>query len=147
TLAPAAVVAAENAVQSHATSNVSSITQKAVTAALTGSQEPVTVMLAEYRKRRDLLHGWLTSDSPLTCRRPEGAFYMFVDVRPVLGGGVRTSADFAQALLDEQRVAVTPGEAFEAPGFIRISYATSLELLREGSGRLVAFAKRQNKST
>src|SRR5262249_14542726 len=115
TLAPPAVVTAENAVQSHATSNVSSITQKAVTVALTGSQEPVAIMLAEYRKRRDLLHGWLTTDSPLTCRKPEGAFYMLVDVRPLLGPGLRTSGDFAQALLDQQRVAVTPGEAFEAP--------------------------------
>jgi aspartate aminotransferase len=144
TLAPAAVVAAENAVQSHATSNVSSITQKAVTAALTGSQEPVSVMLAEYRKRRDALHTWLTTDSPLRCGKPDGAFYMFVDVRATLGGTLRTSGDFAQALLDKERVAVTPGEAFEAPGFIRISYATSLELLREGSTRLVAFSRRHN---
>ena len=147
TLAPAAVVAAENAVQSHATSNVSSITQKAVVAALTGSQEPVVTMLNEYRRRRDSLYEWLTKDSPLTCRKPQGAFYMFVDVRPVLGGTLRTSTDFAQALLDEQRVAVTPGEAFEAPGFIRISYAASLELLREGSRRLVSFAHAKLQTT
>jgi aspartate/methionine/tyrosine aminotransferase len=69
---------------------------------------------------------------------------MFVDVRATLGRTLRTSGGFAQALLDEERVAVTPGEAFEAPGFIRISYATSLELLREGSTRLVAFSRRHN---
>ena len=143
TLAPAPVVAAQTALQSHATSNVSSITQKAVVAALTGSQTPVTAMLEEYRTRRDSLHQWLTSDPRLRCAKPAGAFYLFVDVSEVLAlGGYATSTDFAQALLDESRVAVTPGEAFEAPGFVRISYATSMENLRAGSGRLLEFVAR-----
>jgi aspartate aminotransferase len=152
TLAPPSVVAAEIAIQSHATSNVSSITQKAVVAALTGSQAPVAAMLNEYRKRRDQLYEWLTADARLRCGKPAGAFYLFLDVRDVLarvapGGtavsaGLATSTDFAQALLDEARVAVTPGEAFDAPGFVRISYATSMEKLREGSQRLVAFVAR-----
>ncbi len=143
TLAPAAVVAAQNAIQSHATSNVSSITQKAVLAALTGSQEPVTAMLDEYRTRRDTLHAWLTADPRLRCRKPAGAFYLFVDVSDTLSvDGFRTSTDFAQALLDEARVAVTPGEAFDAPGFVRISYATSMENLREGSRRMLEFVQR-----
>ena len=140
TLAPAAVVAAENAIQSHSTSNVSSITQKAVLAALTGSQEPVTAMLNEYRKRRDHLHQWLTADPRIRCSKPAGAFYLFPDIRDVLSsGGFATSTDFAEALLQESRVAVTPGEAFDAPGFVRISYATSMENLREGSRRLLEF--------
>jgi aspartate aminotransferase len=140
---PADVIGAQNALQSHATSNVSSIAQKAVIAALAGSQVPVGAMLTEYRARRDRVFEWVTgSDSPLTCRKPAGAFYLFVDVSAVLSrDGLRTSADFAQALLDEMRVAVTPGEAFGAPGFIRLSYATSLDTLREGSRRLVAFAR------
>jgi aspartate aminotransferase len=143
TLAPAAVVAAENAIQSHATSNISSITQKAVVAALTGSQEPVAVMLAEYRGRRDALHAWLTADPRLGGRKPAGAFYLFLDVSDVLSAdGLRTSADFAQALLDEARVAVTPGEAFDAPGFVRISYANSMENLREGSRRMLEFVQK-----
>jgi aspartate aminotransferase len=143
TLAPAAVIAAENAIQSHATSNVSSITQKAVVAALTGSQEPVAAMLAEYRARRDALHAWLTADPRLGCRKPAGAFYLFVDVSDVLSAdGLRTSTDFAQALLDESRVAVTPGEAFDAPGFVRISYANSMENLREGSRRMLEFVQK-----
>jgi aspartate aminotransferase len=127
---------------------VSSITQKAVVAALTGSQEPVTAMLAEYRRRRDLLYEWITAGgSPLACRKPAGAFYLFIDVGAVLSpGGLRTSADFAQALLDEARVAVTPGEAFDAPGFVRLSYATSLDTLREGSRRLVEFARNRQPS-
>jgi len=143
TLAPAAVIAAENAIQSHATSNISSITQKAVVAALTGSQEPVAVMLEEYRGRRDALHAWLTADPRLGCRKPAGAFYLFLDVSDVLSAdGLRTSTDFAQALLDESRVAVTPGEAFDAPGFVRISYANSMENLREGSRRMLEFVQK-----
>jgi aspartate aminotransferase len=143
TLAPAAVVAAENAIQSHATSNISSITQRAAVAALTGSQEPVAAMLAEYRERRDSLHAWLTADARLRCRKPAGAFYLFVDVGDVLSAdGLRTSADFAQALLDEARVALTPGEAFDAPGFVRISYANSMDNLREGSRRMLEFVQK-----
>jgi aspartate aminotransferase len=97
-------------------------------------------MLDEYRSRRDQLHAWLSADPRLRCRKPAGAFYMFVDVSDVLSlDGIRTTVDFADALLEEQRVALTPGEAFDAPGFIRISYATSIENLREGSARLLTF--------
>ena len=143
TLAPATVVAAENAIQSHATSNISSITQKAVVAALTGSQAPVAAMREEYQRRRDTLHAWLTADPRLHCRKPASTFYLFVDVSDVLSvDGLRTSTDFAEALLDEARVAVTPGEAFDAPGFVRISYATSMENLREGSRRMLEFVQK-----
>jgi aspartate aminotransferase len=139
-IGPQAVIAASNAIQSHSTSNVTSITQKAAVAALIGSQAPVTTMLDEYRRRRDQLHAWLTSDPRLRCRKPAGAFYMFVDIGDTLSAdGFRTSLEWADALLDEQRVAVTAGEAFDAPGTIRISYATSMELLEEGSKRLLAF--------
>ena len=93
-------------------------------------------MLDEYRKRRDQLHAWLTADPRLRCRKPAGAFYMFVDISDVLSpDGLRTSLDFADALLEESRVAVTPGEAFDAPGTIRISYATSMETARGGQPR------------
>ena len=139
-IGPQAVIAASNAIQSHSTSNVTSITQKAAVAALVGSQAPVTAMLDEYRKRRDQLHAWLTADPRLRCRKPAGAFYMFVDIGDALSpDGFRTSLEFADALLEESQVAVTPGEAFDAPGTIRISYATSMELLKEGSSRLLAF--------
>jgi len=139
-LGPAAVISASSALQSHSTSNVTSITQKAAVAALSGSQAPVKAMLDEYRNRRDALHGWLTADPRLRCLKPGGAFYMFVDVSSVLSlDGFRTSSDFVEALLEQARVAVTPGEAFDAPGFIRISYATSMENLREGSRRLLEF--------
>jgi aspartate aminotransferase len=148
TLAPARVVAAEIALQSHATSNINSVAQKGAIAALTGSQAPVVAMLDEYRKRRDNLHQWLTADPRIKCLKPAGAFYLFPDIRDVLAdSGFRTSADFAQALLDDSRVAVTPGEAFDAPGFIRLSYATSMDQLREGSRRLLEFvAKRTGRN-
>ena len=139
-LAPADVVAAQAALQSHATSNVNSIAQVAAVAALSGSQAPVAAMRAEYLTRRDRLCGWLGVEPRLGVRPPDGAFYLFVDVTAVLSEeGLRTSAEFAGALLDEARVAVTPGEAFDQPGFIRLSFATSLETLREGSRRLLAF--------
>src|SRR5262249_26604517 len=113
-LGPADVIAASAAIQSHTTANVTSISQKAAVEALTGSQEPVGAMLDEYRKRRDQLHAWLTADPSLRCERPAGAFYMFIDISDLLSGiapgGFRTSMDFAEALLQESRVAVTPGE-------------------------------------
>jgi aspartate aminotransferase len=142
-LGPATVIAACNALQSHSTSNVTSISQKAAVAALTGPQEPVGEMLAEYRRRRDQLHEWLTVDPRITCIKPGGAFYLFVDVSALLSpDGIRTSAEFAQALLDEAHVALTAGEAFDAPGFLRISYATSMERLRDGSERILAFIRK-----
>ncbi len=141
-LGPARVIAAAAGIQSHATSNVNAITQKAAIVALTGSQEPVRQMLEEYRRRRDRVYEWLTVDPRIRCQRPSGAFYLFLDIRAALSpGGFPTSADFAAALLEEARVAVTPGEAFEAPGFVRISYATSMETLREGSLRIVEFVR------
>jgi aspartate aminotransferase len=147
-LGPAAVISASAAIQSHSTSNVTSITQKAALAALIGSQAPVKAMLDEYRHRRDRLHVWLTADPRLRCRKPAGAFYMFVDISDVLSpDSLRTSLDFADALLEESRVAVTPGEAFDAPGTIRISYATSLDLLEEGSRRLLEFVARHAPQT
>jgi aspartate aminotransferase len=141
-IGPAAVISASNALQSNSTSNVSSITQKAVTEALTGNQEPVRAMLAEYRERRDRLHEWLTADPRFKCHKPGGAFYMFVDVSEVVAAaGLKTTTAFAEALIEDARVALTPGEAFGAPGFVRISYATSMENLREGSRRMLEFAR------
>ena len=76
---------------------------------------------------------WLTADPRIACVKPAGAFYLFLDISELLSpDGIRTSADFAEALLDEARVAVTPGEAFDAPGFLRLSYATSMERAARG---------------
>jgi aspartate aminotransferase len=137
---PAALVGACNAIQSHSTSNVCSITQKAVEAALRGPQDCVREMLDEYRRRRDQLCEWLSADARIAFRKPAGAFYLFADVSEFLSPeGIRTSADLAAALLGDARVAVTPGEAFDAPGYIRISYATSMKELERGSQRILEF--------
>ena len=137
-IAPAPVVSAANALQSHSTSNVCSITQRAVQTALTGPQDCVTAMLEEYRRRRDQVCAWLADEPRIRIVRPSGAFYLFPDVREFLSpDGIRTTAELAQALLDEARVAITPGEAFDAPGFIRISYATSLGELERGVARIL----------
>jgi aspartate aminotransferase len=145
TIAPAELIAACNVIQGHSTSNVSSITQHAALAALTGPQDAVRAMLDEYRMRRDSVHAWLTEHPGIRCMRPKGAFYLLPDVSDLLSpGGIRTSTQFAQALLDDHRVAVTPGEGFDAPGHIRISYATSIEQLREGTTRILKFAESLN---
>ena len=118
TIGPAKMVAACNALQSHATSNVNSITQKAVIEALNGVQTPVKTMLDEYRIRRDNLYGWLTADPRIKCLKPAGAFYMFIDIGDALSPeGFRTSLEFADALLEESRVAVTPGEVIACHGW------------------------------
>ena len=141
TIAPKALTSAFNTIQGQSTSNITSITQKAVLAALQGSQQPVTEMLNEYRTRRDNIHAWLTEHPGIKCVKPKGAFYLFPDITGLLGhGGINSSADFAQGLLEKEHVVVTPGEAFEAPGYLRISYATSMEQLREGANRILRFA-------
>jgi aspartate aminotransferase len=141
-LGPAALVSACNALQSHSTSNVCSITQKAVTAALNGPQTCVTEMLDEYRVRRDQLCEWLSAEPRLRLQKPAGAFYLFPDASEFLSpDGIRTTSDLAQALLDEARVAITPGEAFDSPGFFRLSYATSMTELKRGTERILAFVR------
>ncbi len=141
-IGPSSLIGACNALQSHSTSNVCSITQKAAVVALTGPQDCVTAMLDEYRNRRNQVCEWLAVEPRLRVAKPEGAFYLFIDVSDFLSpGGVRTTADLAQALLDDARVAITPGEAFDAPGFLRLSYATSLEELRRGTDRIIAFVR------
>jgi aspartate aminotransferase len=145
-IAPAKTIAAFNAIQGHSTSNVTSITQKAAIAALAGPQEGVGVMLQEYRNRRDRVWEWLTADERFSCVKPRGAFYLFpYAVDALEPAGVRTTAEFAEALLNEAHVAVTAGEGFDAPGFFRISYATSLDRLREGVDRIHEFVARRSR--
>ena len=141
-IGPPAFIRACNTVQGHATSNVSSITQRAAIAALDGPQDCVATMRDEYRERRDLLLRLLAADPRIRCVQPGGAFYLFPDISDLLAPDrLRTSADFAEALLRDGQVAVTPGEAFDAPGFIRLSYAASRECLEEGARRIHAFVK------
>ena len=86
---------------------------------------------------------WLGDEPRLTTVRPDGAFYLFPNVAPFLRpDGCATSLDFATRLLRDEHVVMTAGEAFGAPGFVRISYANSLDQLREGAARLIRFARR-----
>ena len=143
-IAPRSVITGMNAIQGHSTSNVSSITQKAGVAALAGPQDSVHAMLDEYRTRRDNVWQWLTEDERFTCIKPRGAFYLFPYAADALApAGVRTTAEFAEALLAEAHVALTAGEGFDAPGFFRISYATSVAQLREGVTRIHEFVRRR----
>ena len=146
-LGPADVIAACNALQSHSTSNVCSISQKAAVAALRDRRTRSPPCLPSTAARRDQLHAWLTADPRITCVKPAGAFYLFIDISALLSpDGIRTSAEFARALLDESHVALTAGEAFDAPGFLRISYATSMERLREGATRILEFVEKLDAS-
>lgn len=136
TIAPPEWTKAMLKVQSHSTSNVTSFAQYAAAAAFDGPQDTVTEMLAEYRRRRDWLIGALNEIPGLRCAMPEGAFYAFLDVRGCLSGKLKTSADFADKLLHEAHTVVTDGAGFGTEGFVRISYATSLERLQEAVRRI-----------
>ena len=140
TIAPRELTSAFNTIQGQSTSNITSVTQKAVLAAIDGPQDAVTAMLDEYRVRRDNIHAWLTAHAGIQCVKPKGAFYLFPNITGLLrSGGIATSADFAQQLLEREYVVVTAGEAFDAPGYLRISYATSMDQLREGATRILRF--------
>ena len=141
TIAPANVTKVFNTIQGQTTSNITSIAQKALVAALSGSQEPVAAMRDEFRRRRDSIHSWLTANPGIQCVKPKGAFYLFPNISGVLTDAVPSSLKFAEQLLEKEHVVVTPGEAFEAPGYLRISYATSMERLREGADRMLRFAE------
>jgi len=140
TIAPRDLTSVFNIIQGQTTSNITSITQKAALAAVAGPQTAVQEMLTEYRTRRDNIHAWLTAHPAIKCVKPKGAFYLFPDISGLLAPGT-TSTDFAQGLLEKEHVVVTPGEAFDAPGYLRISYATSMEQLREGATRILRYAE------
>ncbi|HSE36856.1 MAG TPA: pyridoxal phosphate-dependent aminotransferase [Blastocatellia bacterium] len=129
-------------VQSHSTSNANSMTQKAAVEAAIGPQDSVRSMIAEYLRRRDWVVPALNKIEGISCSSPEGAFYVMPNVKRLLGGRVRDSIELAKLLLDEARVVVTPGSAFGIEGYIRISYANSLEAIQEGVRRIEKVARR-----
>jgi aspartate aminotransferase len=141
-LAPAEWTKAMCKVQGHSTSNANSIAQWAGVEALNGPQESVAMMLAEYTRRRAWLLNVLREIPGIKCDEPEGAFYAFPDVRGCLNKGLKTSGEFAQRLLEEEHVVVTDGAGFGAEGFVRISYATSMEQIQEGFQRIKRFAEK-----
>ena len=123
-------------VQGHSTSNTTSIAQAAAAEAMNGPQESVATMLSEYTRRREWLLPALNEIPGLRCPQPEGAFYAFPDMRGCLKGRLKTSADFVNELLEKEQTVVTDGAGFGADGFIRISYATSMDRLQEGVRRI-----------
>ncbi|MBQ8654806.1 MAG: pyridoxal phosphate-dependent aminotransferase [Clostridia bacterium] len=132
--------------QSQATSNPNSIAQYAAMAALEGDQSCVDEMVAEFEKRRDVMVERINSIPGISCLKPQGAFYIMMNIKQLMGRSyhgrvLESSLDFAELLLAEQQVAVVPGVAFEAEGYCRLSYATSMEQINKGLDRIEAFVK------
>ncbi|MBO5267411.1 MAG: pyridoxal phosphate-dependent aminotransferase [Muribaculaceae bacterium] len=139
--APAAIAKAVSKLQGQYTSGASSIAQKAAEAAYTGPQDCVAEMCAAFRRRRDLVVGLASQIPGFRVNEPKGAFYLFPEVSGVLGKRfgdkvIATSGDLAMYLLEQAHVATVDGAAFCAPGYIRFSYATSDENLREAMSRI-----------
>ncbi len=142
-LAPAPVIGAMMKLQSHSTSNPTSIAQKAALEAVRGPQDSVPEMLAEYRRRRDFVVERLRAIPGVSIVTPKGAFYAYPNISVGFSGGrIRNSFEFSTALLEEAHVAVVPGEAFGTQNHVRISYATSMQELERGLDRMQTFIDR-----
>jgi len=139
--ATASVAGAMTDLQSHSTSNPTSIAQAASTVALTGDQEPVSRMVVEYTRRRDYALERLRGIPGVTCSKAGGAFYLFPNVKTCFGKSykgktINSASDLAAVLLDGTQVAVVPGLAFGNDDYIRLSYAISMDSLKEGLDRI-----------
>ena len=144
---PKALIKGMMNMQGQATAGVSTISQAAVAAALDGPQEIVRERAEEYRQRRDLVVEMLNEAPGISCHKPEGAFYVFPNIAGCIGktskGGrkIETDTDFAMALLEEKYVATVQGTAYGMSPYLRISYATNTENLREACGRIQEFCR------
>jgi len=144
---PKDMIAGMSKIQSHSTSNACSISQKASLEALTGPQTDVSMMVAEFQRRRNVMLNRLMAIPGISCMEPRGAFYLFPNFRNYFnkeyqGMEIRNSYGLAYFLLKHAKVAVVPGEAFGTEGYIRLSYATSMERIDEGLDRITeALAK------
>ncbi|WP_294948548.1 pyridoxal phosphate-dependent aminotransferase [Sulfurivirga sp.] len=137
---PEAMIAAMRKVQSQSTSNPCSISQYAAVAALDGPQDCIEVMVAAFRERNDYITEAINALPGMKALPAKGAFYSFIDITGAMAAkGYETDTDFVAALLEEAEVAAVPGTAFGAPGHMRISFATSLEDLREAVSRIERF--------
>jgi aspartate aminotransferase len=145
TLGPEALVQAIIKVQSQSTSNPTSIAQYAALEAMTGTMDTVPPMLAEYAKRRKRIVEGLREIPGVACEWPGGAFYAFPNISAHLKGAhplAKSCTELAKELLEKAHVALVPGEAFGAPGYLRLSYATSIKRIEEGLRRLHKFFAR-----
>jgi aspartate aminotransferase len=142
TIAPPELSKAMGRLQSHMTSNVCNVAQRAAFAAVAGPLDQVTVMRETYDRRRQRVDELLSTIDGVDCPSPEGAFYVFPDVRarlgrPVAGRAISSSLELCAVLLEEAKVALVPGEGFGSPGHVRLSYALSDEELEEGLARII----------
>ncbi len=135
-LGPPDVVKAATNLQSHATSNVCNVAQRAALAAVSGDLAAVHEMRAAFDRRRQVIHRMLNEIEGVSCPEPEGAFYAFANMGGLMTPEVPTTLDLAARVLDEAKVAFVPGEAFGAPGYARFSYALGDADLEEGITRL-----------
>jgi len=138
---PANIISAMNKIQSHSTSNASSISQAAALEALNGPQSFIQEMRLEYAKRRDFIYEQLKSIEGVTSHKPAGAFYLLPNISNYFKRShqlfrIENSFDLAMYLLHEAKVATVPGSSFGAEGYIRISYSTSMENLKEAAARI-----------
>ncbi len=144
---PQNIIKAMGNLQAHSTSNPTSFAQKAAVEALTGPQESVSLMCQAFCKRRDYIVKALNSISGIRCPNPSGAFYVFPDVSDLYGKTtpkgtlVNSSQSFASALLEEELVAVVPGEAFGTDQYVRLSYACDMATIKKGMERIEHFVK------
>ena len=137
---PKDIITGMGSLQSQLTSNASSISQMAAIEAISGDQKPVGEMRKEFANRREFLIKGLSEISELSFVPPQGAFYFFVSIEKLLDNNYPTSSAWCEGLLDHEKVAVVPGEAFHYPGYFRLSFASSLEELKkaiEGIKRFV----------
>jgi aspartate/methionine/tyrosine aminotransferase len=138
---PLDVIEAATNLQSHSTSNVANVSQRAALAAVSGDLSAVAEMRAAFDRRRRTIHRMLNEIDGVTCLDPEGAFYAFPSFEGVLGRDVKgrtptTTVELAEVILELAEVAIVPGEAFGAPGYARLSYALGDDDLAEGVGRI-----------
>lgn len=139
-LMPAAIIGAMTKLQSHSTSNPTSIAQKAGVEALRGPQDSVKTMLAEYRRRREFVVQRLRAIPGVKCAEPRGAFYAYPNLGVLIGKpGIQNTLQLCERLLSDAKVAVVPGEAFGTEQHIRLSYATSMKELERGLDRIHQF--------
>jgi aspartate aminotransferase len=135
------IISAMSNIQSQSTSNPTSISQYAALAALTGPQDCIAMMVEEFQKRRDYLVAELTSIPGVSCYNPRGAFYVFPNFNALMGKKYRgkaigTSAALTEILLEEFHTAVVPGAEFGKEGYLRLSFATSMEVIKKGVERI-----------
>ena len=136
-----------SSIQSHMTSNVNTIAQYAAIEALNGPVEDLNKMVKEFENRRNFMIKRLNSIDGVSIIRPNGAFYIMVNISSYFntsfkGEEIKNSVDFAKVLLDEEKVAVIPGAGFGLEGYIRLSYATSMEIIEKGIDRIEEFLKK-----